>query len=753
MKRPLAVVGLIYLAVSAAAVCLFPELNLILFVAAVVIAIAACFLYREKTRDILLTLCPACIAFLVIGCCQLRANAISDRLDGQSGVISGEVCEIPKRQYGKWRYVIETDSVDIPGANQKLRILLTSRLAIEEAKEGDRITCEAHFLQGSGETGYSSTSSLRADGITVRAWCNPYASHQIQKGGFRVRYLPLAIRRAVISRVRRTLPDRASAMLCGMLLGDTDYMDNRTIECFRSTGIGHLLAVSGFHLTLLTLTLTRLLRRLRLAPKGKSLTVISFILLFMAVTGFTPSVVRAGIMHLLAHFAHLFRRDADSLTSLSVSILVMCLLNPWAAADIGLQLSVCATLGLMFLSDRIEESLTDGARRLLLHAGKMPEHLWMRQSGKRVIRVTAASIAASLAILPLTAIHFGSVSLISPVTNLLCIYIASVFLIVGISASLIICVPFVGWLISLPFRLAAAVLCAYLEAVSGGLAGLPLSSVNTDFSYMPSLFLFAALLIVCAFFMNHRLKSEAFARRLRRFVCCELAVLLFVGALSHQLLCTGAEIIVFDANGGVCVCAKNRTHAVFAEAGGDGYGLSVIRQTLREKGVRKVDAIAVSDDSMARSGNVYRLLEAYLPDYLITDADFRVKAEEMIQPYESSVNNSRLSIRLDTFIDSKGGRWQRITCGKTSAVICPEKGSCALLPAEWRSCDAVIVGKDVSGIAVMNAGAVIVSANEKNARALCIRLRSMGWKHVYSTAESGSMALSVRNGKLHIRTE
>ena len=53
----------------------------------------------------------------------------------------------------------------------------------------------------------------------------------------------------------------------------------------------------------------------------------------------------------------------------------------------------------------------------------------------------------------------------------------------------------------------------------------------------------------------------------------------------------------------------------------------------------------------------------------------------------------------------------------------------------------------------MNAGAVIVSANEKNARALCIRLRSMGWKHVYSTAESGSMALSVRNGKLHIRTE
>ena len=68
------------------------------------------------------------------------------------------------------------------------------------------------------------------------------------------------------------------------------------------------------------------------------------------------------------------------------------------------------------------------------------------------------------------------------------------------------------------------------------------------------------------------------------------AVLLFVGALSHQLLCTGAEIIVFDANGGVCVCAKNRTHAVFAEAGGDGYGLSVIRQTATDMSVTSLIA-------------------------------------------------------------------------------------------------------------------------------------------------------------------
>ncbi len=757
MKRPLAAIGLIYLATSAAAVCLFPGVNFILCITAAVTAIAACFVYREKLRDILVVMSPICIALLVIGSCQLQANALTDSLSEQSCVISGEICEIPRRQYGRWRYVIETDRVNLPEVSQKIRILMTSRNAIEEAKEGDRITCEVQFLQSSDETGYNSTTSLRADGIKARCWCKPYTEHRVTEGGFRLRYVPLRIRRAVISCIRKALPERASAMLCGMLLGDTEYMDSRTVENFRATGIAHLLAVSGLHLTLLTFALGTLLRRLSISPGVSAVLVICFILSFMAVTGFPPSVVRAGVMHILVRLSMLLRRDVDSPTSLSAAILLMCIVNPWSAADIGLQLSVCSTLGLILLSRRLYKALSNGTRRLLVRVGKLSAE----QSEERLGRITryilgsfSATLSAGIAILPLTAIHFGSVSLIAPLTNLLCVYIASVFIIVGIAASLIFCLPLVGWLVSLPLRFVAAALCAYLELVSGGLAGLPLSAVNTSYSYMPYLFFFAALLIGCAFMMNRRMKNELFGRRLRGFVLCEISVLLLAAMLSHRIFCTGAEIIILDANdGGICVCAKNRTHAVLSEAGGDSYGLSVMRETLRAKGVVKVDAVAVSDDSKARSGNIYRILDQYSPDYLLTDTDFHARTKVVIQPFEGGVNLDSPALSLATFTDCKGGKWQRLTCGEAVAIICPEKGNCALLPESWRSCDAAVVGKDITGMAALSVGAVIVTAKEKNAEALCRRLRDMGLQHVYSTSVNGSVTLSVKDGRLRIQTK
>ena len=754
MKRPLAAIGLIYLATSAAAVCFFPEVNLILCVMAAITAIAACFICREKMRDILIVMCPICTALLVIGCCQHNAAELSDQLGERACVISGEICEIPRRQYGRWRYTIETDSVELPGAKQKIRLLVTSRNSIEEAKEGDRLTCRVQFLQSSGETGYNSATSLRADGIDARAWCISYSEQQVTKGTFRLRYVPMKIRRAVVSRIRQALPSRASAMLCGMLLGDTDYMDSRTVENFRATGIAHLLAVSGLHLTLLTLALSELLRRLKVAPRSSSVIMIGFILLFMAVTGFPPSVIRAGVMHILALISRMIFRDADSYTSLSAAVLLMCLVNPWAAADIGLQLSVCATLGLLLAAGRTDASLLQFSRRLLIRLNRMPRSRKVRKFGKSALRSVSVSLTASLSILPLTAIHFGSVPLVSPLTNLLCVFAASAFIIVGMIASAIYCIPFVGWLISLPLRFAAAAICVYLETVAGGLAGLPFAALNTNYRYTPYLFLFLLLLTACGFITSRRMHSEEFSRRLRRFVLCEVAVMVLAAMLSHQLFGTGAAITVFDAgSGSVCVCAKNRTHAVFAEAGGDAYGLSAIREILRSNGVTKVDAIAVSDDSAARSGNLSRLLSEYSPDYLLTDIDFDAKTNASAIPYANGVRNEFMALCLETFTDVRGQKWERLTCGEATALICPEKGNCALLPEPWRSCDAAVLGRETSGLAALHVGAVIVTAKEKYAIDICHKLRNLGYRHVYNPSENGSITLSLKNGKLKIQVE
>ncbi len=753
MKRPLAAIGLTYLTTSAVAVCFFPEVNFILSVTAVVLGIAACFILREKTTQIIVIMSSVCAAFFVIGCWQTYANDLTAELGDQTCLISGEICEIPCRQYGRWRYVISTDSVDIPGAKQTIRMLVTSRNSIEEAKEGDRITCTVNFIQNSTETGYNSTTSLRADGIQARAWCQPYSPCRITGHSSDLKYITLKLRRGITDGIRRAFPERASAMLCGMILGDTDYMDAQTVDNFRSTGISHLLAVSGLHMTLLTVSLEELLRRLKLKRKPSSVITLCFIFAFMTVTGFSPSVVRAGLMHGMAQFGKISTRQVDSLTSMSIAILIMCAVNPWSAADIGMQLSVCSTLALLLLGGRVDRALMNGSRKLLIRRNIFPQRRIIRRLGSFAIHSLANTLTAGTVILPLTAVHFGRISLISPVTNLLCVYVAAVFIILGIIASLIYCIPLIGWMISLPLRLAAVLLCAYLESVTAVIAKLPFASVNTHYSYTPYLFGFAILLTVSAVLMSRRMRNPFFSRRIRGFVLCELAILLFAAMLSYEIFGRGPEIIIFDVSGGgMCVCAKNRSHAVFAEAGGDRYDILEIRDTLRTKGVKKVDALAVSDDSKSRSGNIHRLLDLCSPDCLITDSRNRFKGGAQKIPFRSCADIGAVRLRIETFTDSQGCRWQRLVCGETSALICPEGGNCALIPGQWKSCDAAVVGKEISGVSALNTGAFIITSGGKYADSLRNRLRNTGCRHVYSTQAHGTVTLSVKNGRLRVRT-
>ena len=70
-----------------------------------------------------------------------------------------------------------------------------------------------------------------------------------------------------------------------------------------------------------------------------------FVLFFMGLAGFSPSVTRAGIMMLLYLGGFLLRREPDSLNSLGLAALVILFANPFAAADLGMLLSFSATAG------------------------------------------------------------------------------------------------------------------------------------------------------------------------------------------------------------------------------------------------------------------------------------------------------------------------------------------------------------------------------------------------------------------------
>lgn len=205
-------------------------------------------------------------------------------------------------------------------------------------------------------------------------------SHQLTLlGGFNL------IRQNLILKLTRWLPADEAALDAGIVLGGTEGMSSQLKLAFRRTGLSHIVAASGYNVTVVAgwtmLLFTRWFHR-RLAI---ILGIVS-IILYVMLAGATAAVIRAGIMASSAWIGQLWGREADGLWLLGVTVWTMLMINPAYAADIGFQLSMAATAGIM----------------------------WFRPSGN-----LWTALAAQLSTIPLILHHFGNLSVIAPIANLL----------------------------------------------------------------------------------------------------------------------------------------------------------------------------------------------------------------------------------------------------------------------------------------------------------------------------------------------
>ena len=201
----------------------------------------------------------------------------------------------------------------------------------------------------------------------------------------------------------------------GLLLGDTTDFAYETDTDFKTSGIRHVVAVSGLHISILFALISTITFRKRYLT---ALLGYPILLLFASVAGFTPSVCRACIMSALMLLAMLFEKEYDGPTALSFSALVMLLVNPLVITSISLQLSVASVAGIFLFREGIRNWL-------LSRFGKMEKHTWKA----RLVRWFSASVAISLSAMslttPLCALYFGTVSLVGVLTNLLTMWVIS----------------------------------------------------------------------------------------------------------------------------------------------------------------------------------------------------------------------------------------------------------------------------------------------------------------------------------------
>lgn len=208
-----------------------------------------------------------------------------------------------------------------------------------------------------------------------------------------------AVRQFFIDRLDSLFPEPAASFAAGILLGARRSIPYAVLEDFRRAGLTHILAISGYNIIILIVFVTAIFSFL---PRKISTWIsLAVILLFTLLVGASASVVRAAIMGSLSLFARLVGRKSSGMRALFITAGIMILFDPRILFDdIGFQLSFAATAGILLFAERIKFFLK-----------KIPEAFAIRTS-------LATTLAAQVFTTPLIFWHFGGISFIAPLANI-----------------------------------------------------------------------------------------------------------------------------------------------------------------------------------------------------------------------------------------------------------------------------------------------------------------------------------------------
>ncbi len=306
----------------------------------------------------------------------------------------------------------------------------------------------AGFLAGRGAVG-----TLKADTVE-RLAAGPGAMAAVER-----------LRRAIDEAIGRAIPEPESGLASGILIGLRERVGRAVADDFTTTGLTHVVAISGWNIALVAGIATGLLRATGLRRRARSLVVLIAIGGYTVVAGAEASVVRAAVMGGVVLLAREGGRPAGAAAALGVACLGLLLADPGMVDDIGLQLSLAATAGLLALGGAAEAAV----RRLVPTGtpGWLPETL-------------GVSLAAQLATLPLILLHFGRLSVISPLANLLMapfVPLAMLGAVLGAAAGPFVGIPVVG-LLAAPLSLAAWLPLTAMVRSAGLLADVPFASLE-----------------------------------------------------------------------------------------------------------------------------------------------------------------------------------------------------------------------------------------------------------------------------------
>ena len=539
MARPLAVTGGV-LFVTLWVLGLLPHAALLPLTICAAVLCGVVFCVRTLRRKELL---PFVCTVILAGCLLFQFHYAVvftpvAALGGKTVQITASPADLPQENDGGYCTILRTDSVD--GMPMRCRIALYTE-KIPDITCDRTVTFQARL--------YANTAP-GSSGVWLRTYEMREPVYTDGSSGFFGRML--AVRQYVIETLEHALPGTNGAVLAAMITGNEQCIPAEVYARMRDCGIVHIFSVSGLHLSVFSMLLYRFLERRR-APRVLTVlpsAVLAFLL--MAVTGFSYSCVRAGIMLLIMLFGRCFRWRSDACNALGASLLVMGIIDPFCAGNVGLQLSVLGTLGVVLAAPVVEARIETLQVR--------PDFL--RKLVHLFISALFVSACIHILTLPVVVTVFRRVSLVSPLANACLLFAAEWAMIGAAAATLLTAVPFLG-ILSKPILFGAGLLAKYCVAVSDFFGKLPFAAVRAECAALR--FWIAGTLIVAA----AAILLQGPAHR-RAVLSAAISLMILTSCLGfHAWNMRGeAQIIVPDTGNASAVLLRSRGKTALIGCGG-----------------------------------------------------------------------------------------------------------------------------------------------------------------------------------------
>lgn len=408
------------------------------------------------------------------------------------------------------------------------------------------------------------------------------------------------------------LPEKIASLFIGIVFGDRSMIDEETVQNFNASSLSHILAVSGMHFTFLISGVIILLKDF-LGRKKTYILGIVVILLYMVITGFSASIFRAGIMGILMLISKLIYRKNDIWTSISISLLFMIIYNPFLIFDIGLQLSYCAMIGILFFQKMIYKYLI----KKILKIKKLRYHpqKWIMTFISKILEYISVTISAQILILPIMIYNFHSISVYFLFSNLLASFITEPLFIISwiFLFWIIICMPvakFISILIIFFYK---------LLILFSKLGQLPYAQILVERPYLfftIIYFLVLTLILIYNTLKTNKLRYATFQRfknlkawiiyklklqlkfQRKKFIFIILIIFIFYN-FSYQIFPQNLKIFFIDVGQGdssLIITPQNKK--ILIDGGGSLSNFDVGEQTLipylLSRRIKKLDLLIIS---------------------------------------------------------------------------------------------------------------------------------------------------------------